>query len=95
VNLFGGRQLGHRAHWIAVPAVALAFALAAFGRVCLGGETLSGPLFEWVVAGTFRAPVTMLVFVGGADRHVATGYFAAHVIRALGQEIWRSSSARP
>jgi NADH-quinone oxidoreductase subunit L len=61
VNLFGGRRLGHRAHWIAVPAVALAFAcaLGAFGRVWLAGETVSGPLFEWVVAGTFRAPVTL------------------------------------
>jgi len=61
VNLFWGRRLGPRAHWIAVPAVvgAFGFALAAFLRVWVGGETFSGPLFEWVVAGAFRTPVTL------------------------------------
>jgi NADH-quinone oxidoreductase subunit L len=61
VNLFLGRRLGRRAHWVAVPAVGLAFlaALAAFGRVWRDGETFTGPLFEWIVAGSFRAPVTL------------------------------------
>jgi NADH-quinone oxidoreductase subunit L len=61
VNVFFGRRLGQRAHWVAVPAVGLAFgvALAAFGRVWRGHETFAGPLFEWIVAGSFRAPVTL------------------------------------
>jgi NADH-quinone oxidoreductase subunit L len=60
VNLFFGRRLGHRAHWVAVPPVGLAFcvALAAFLRVWRGHETFAGPLWDWIVAGTFRAPVT-------------------------------------
>ena len=61
VNLFFGRRLGRRAHWVAVPAVGLAFlvALADFFRVWQGQETFTGPLFEWIVAGSFRAPVTL------------------------------------
>jgi NADH-quinone oxidoreductase subunit L len=61
VNLFLGRRLGRRAHWVAVPAVGAAFlvALAAFDRVWRGQETFAGPLFEWIVAGAFRAPVTL------------------------------------
>ena len=61
VNLALGRRLGRRAHWVAVPAIGLAFvvALLAFVRVWRGGETFTGPLFDWIVAGTFRAPVTL------------------------------------
>jgi NADH-quinone oxidoreductase subunit L len=61
VNLAFGRRLGRRAHWVAVPAIGLAFviALLAFVRVWRGGETFTGPLFDWIVAGTFRAPVTL------------------------------------
>jgi NADH-quinone oxidoreductase subunit L len=61
VNLALGRRLGRRAHWVAVPAIGLAFvvALLAFVRVWRGGETFIGPLFDWIVAGTFRAPVTL------------------------------------
>ena len=61
VNLIVGRRLGHRAHWVAVPAVGLAFgaSLLAFFRVWHGHETFAGPLFDWIVAGTFRAPVTL------------------------------------
>jgi NADH-quinone oxidoreductase subunit L len=60
-NLVFGRRLGRRAHWVAVPAVGLAFgvALLAFQRVWLAHETFAGPLFDWIVAGTFRAPVTL------------------------------------
>src|SRR4026209_1125323 len=56
-----GRRIGRRAHWAAVPAVDLAFvvSLLAFLRVWQGHETFTGPLFDWVVAGTFRAPVTL------------------------------------
>jgi len=61
VNLAVGRRLGRRAHWVAVPAIGLAFvmALLAFLRVWRGEETFTGPLFDWIVAGTFRAPVTL------------------------------------
>src|SRR5215510_13526094 len=61
VNLGIGRRLGRRAHWVAVPAVGLAFVVAvlAFLRVWRGEETFTGPLFDWIVAGTFRAPVTL------------------------------------
>jgi NADH-quinone oxidoreductase subunit L len=60
LNLFFGRRLGHKAHWIALPAVggAFAFAVAAFLRVWRGGEIFAGPVWDWIVAGTFRAPVT-------------------------------------
>jgi NADH-quinone oxidoreductase subunit L len=69
VNLAFGRRLGHRAHWVAVPAVGLAFgfAAAAFLRVWRGGESFRGLLFEWILAGCaeaagpgcLRAPVTL------------------------------------
>ncbi len=61
IILFFGRRLGHRAHWVAVPAVGLAFCVAglAFLRVWQNGEGFVGPLFEWIVAGSFRAPVTL------------------------------------
>jgi NADH-quinone oxidoreductase subunit L len=61
VNLVFGRRLGRRAHWIAVPVVGLAFgvALLAFLRVWRGHETFTGPLFEWIAAGAFRAPATL------------------------------------
>src|SRR5262245_6764615 len=61
VNLAFGRRLGRWAHWVAVPAVGIAFmiALLAFVRVWRGHETFTGPLFDWIVAGTFRATVTL------------------------------------
>ena len=61
VNLFLGRRLGRRAHWVAVPAVALAFvfALGAFLQVWRHDATFAGPLWDWIVAGTFRAPITL------------------------------------
>ncbi|HEX2500452.1 MAG TPA: NADH-quinone oxidoreductase subunit L [Methylomirabilota bacterium] len=61
LNLVFGRRLGRRAHWVAVPAVGLAFgvALLAFLRVWREHETFRGPLFDWIVAGSFRAPVTL------------------------------------
>ena len=61
LNLVFGRHLGRRAHWVAVPAVGLAFgvALLAFLRVWRGHETFAGSLFDWIAAGSFRAPVTL------------------------------------
>jgi NADH-quinone oxidoreductase subunit L len=61
VNLALGRRLGRRASWVAVPAVGLAFvmALLAFLRVWREHVTFTGSLFDWIVAGTFRAPLTL------------------------------------
>jgi NADH-quinone oxidoreductase subunit L len=39
--------------------LAFAVALAAFLRVWRAGETFTGALFDWIVAGSFRAPVTL------------------------------------
>jgi NADH-quinone oxidoreductase subunit L len=61
VGLFFGRRLGHRAHWVAVPAIGFAFvfALGAFLRVWRRDEIFAGPLWDWIVADTFRAPLTL------------------------------------
>jgi NADH-quinone oxidoreductase subunit L len=61
VGIFFGRRLGHHAHRVAVPAVGLSFlfALAGFERVWLRHETFVGPLWEWMAAGSFRAPLTV------------------------------------
>jgi NADH-quinone oxidoreductase subunit L len=62
INAVFGRFIGHKAHWIAVPAVLASFVTSClvFGRVW-HGETWTGDLFPWVVAGSFRAPVTAQV----------------------------------
>ncbi len=62
VNLLFGRVLGARAHFIAVPALGAAFlaSCAVFLRVWRG-ETWTGDLFPWIVAGTFETAVTAQV----------------------------------
>src|ERR1044072_3732904 len=62
INAVFGRFIGHKAHWIAVPAVLASFVTSClvFGRVW-HGETWTGGLFPWVVAGSFKAPVTAQV----------------------------------
>ena len=62
INAVFGRFIGHKAHWIAVPAVLASFVTSClvFGRVW-HGETWTGDLFPWVVAGSFKAPVTARV----------------------------------
>jgi NADH-quinone oxidoreductase subunit L len=62
VNAIFGGAIGRRAHWIAVPAVALSFlsACALFGRVW-HGATWTGDLFPWISAGTFKTAVTAQV----------------------------------
>ena len=62
VNAVFGRFIGHRAHWIAVPALLASFVTSCmvFGRVW-HGETWTGDLFPWVVAGSFKAPLTAQV----------------------------------
>jgi NADH-quinone oxidoreductase subunit L len=62
VNALFGRIIGHKAHWIAVPALFAAFVTACFvfARVW-HGETWVGDLFPWVVAGAFKTAVTAQV----------------------------------
>jgi NADH-quinone oxidoreductase subunit L len=62
VNAVFGRATGRRAHWVAVPAVALSFlaACAVFARVW-HGETWTGDLFPWIIAGTFKTAVSVQV----------------------------------
>ncbi|HEX3178866.1 MAG TPA: NADH-quinone oxidoreductase subunit L [Methylomirabilota bacterium] len=61
LNMGLGRVIGRRAHWIAVPAVAVSFVLACamFPRVRAGGFTTT--LYSWIVAGEFEAAATALV----------------------------------
>jgi NADH-quinone oxidoreductase subunit L len=58
-NAVFGRAIGRRAHWIGVPAVFFSFlaACSVFARVW-HGETWTGDLFPWIVAGTFETSVT-------------------------------------
>src|SRR5499426_4063213 len=58
VNVFFGRVLGPRAHWIAVPALGASFvaSCAVFMRVW-HGEVWRGELFQWIAAGPFHVAV--------------------------------------
>src|SRR5215475_687879 len=62
INAVFGRAIRRRAHWIGVPAVFFSFlaACTVFARVW-HGETWTGALFPWVVAGTFETSVTAQV----------------------------------
>jgi NADH-quinone oxidoreductase subunit L len=61
-NALFGRVVGHKAHWVSVPALLASFVTAClvFARVW-NGETWTGDLFTWVVAGTFKTAVTAQV----------------------------------
>ena len=62
VNILFGRVLGHRAHWIAVPALAGSFlaSCAVFWRL-RPGEAFTSTLFRWIVAGDFETSITAYV----------------------------------
>jgi NADH-quinone oxidoreductase subunit L len=62
VNALFGRRTGHLAHWVAVPALGLAFltSCSVFARV-LHGETYVGQLFPWISAGSFQTAVAVQV----------------------------------
>ena len=62
LNIAFGRVIGHRAHWVAVPALAGSFlaSCAVFSRVRSGGA-FSATLFRWIVAGDFEAAVNAYV----------------------------------
>jgi NADH-quinone oxidoreductase subunit L len=58
-NILGGRYIGRRAHWIAVPA--LAASCVAAGVVFAGvrqGQVVTTALFPWVIAGEFESSVS-------------------------------------
>jgi NADH-quinone oxidoreductase subunit L len=61
-NALFGRTIGPKAHWVAVPALLASFVTSClvFGRVW-NGETWTGDLFTWVVAGGFRTAITAQV----------------------------------
>ncbi len=60
--LFGRRFIKHRAHWVAVPAVAGSFILSliVFMEV-LNGKTQDINLYEWVVSGDFNVSIGFLI----------------------------------
>jgi NADH-quinone oxidoreductase subunit L len=62
VNIFLGRFTAHRAHWVAVPALAGSFlaSCAIFARVSANGA-FTTTAFRWIVAGDFEAAVTAYV----------------------------------
>jgi NADH-quinone oxidoreductase subunit L len=62
VNALFGRVIGRSAHWVAVPALAGSFASACllFSRVWYG-ETYTGALFPWIVAGGFKTSILVQV----------------------------------
>jgi NADH-quinone oxidoreductase subunit L len=59
LNMLFGRAIGHRAHWVAVPALAGSFlsAVAVFMRVW-AGQTGTATLFPWIVAGDFATAIS-------------------------------------
>ncbi|PYM21344.1 MAG: NADH-quinone oxidoreductase subunit L [Candidatus Rokuibacteriota bacterium] len=61
-NIFFGRSTGHRAHWIAVPALGASFlfACAVAARVW-SGAPFTTTLGAWIVAGDFETGITAYV----------------------------------
>ena len=59
LNMVFGRLVGHRAHWIAVPALAGSFVSAcAVAKRVASGQTGTVTLFSWIDTGAFDASVT-------------------------------------
>jgi len=62
LNVFLGRLIGRRAHWIAVPALAGSFlASCAVASRAWSGGAFTTTLFTWIVAGDFETDVTAYV----------------------------------
>jgi NADH-quinone oxidoreductase subunit L len=82
LNVVFGRILGHRAHWVAVGALAGSFlaSCAVFARVARG-DAFTTTLFRWIVAGDFDTAVTAFVDpLTGVMLLVVTGVgFLIHV----------------
>jgi NADH-quinone oxidoreductase subunit L len=62
INFFFGRSTGHRAHWVAVPALGASFlaACAVAARVW-SGAPFTTTLGAWIVAGDFETGITAYV----------------------------------
>ncbi len=58
INGLFGWKIRRKAHWIAVPAIALSaiFALRLFSQV-LAGHTFNGNLYPWMVVGSLHIPI--------------------------------------
>jgi NADH-quinone oxidoreductase subunit L len=62
LNIFLGRLIGHRAHWIAVPALAGSFvASCVVAAQGWSSGVFGSTLFTWIVAGEFETGVTAYV----------------------------------
>jgi NADH-quinone oxidoreductase subunit L len=82
INFLFGRFIGHRAHWIGVPALAASFLASCnvFSQVW-NGDTLVTNLFPWISAGDFETWVTAQIDpLTGVMLLVVTGVgFLIHV----------------
>ncbi|HET8759657.1 MAG TPA: proton-conducting transporter membrane subunit, partial [Nitrospiria bacterium] len=58
-----GKWIGERAHWVAVPAVAVSWLLSvvAFFQVASDGEPLRVTLYEWISSGALRVNIALYV----------------------------------
>ena len=58
-----GRWIGHRAHWVAVPAVGLSWLLsiAAFLEVAGGGAPIQVTLYHWIGSGSLNVNLSLYV----------------------------------
>src|SRR5919202_68567 len=64
INLIFGRwYIKNRAHWLAILAVGISFAVSipTFLEVVRTGAAISQPLYTWIPAGDFQVPVTLYV----------------------------------
>src|SRR5262245_40995665 len=80
-----GRLTGHRAHWIAVPALGGAFlAACAVAARAFSGEPFTATLGSWIVAGDFETSITAYVdSLTGVMLLVVTGVgFLIHLYSA-------------
>jgi NADH-quinone oxidoreductase subunit L len=86
LNIFVGRRLNHRAHWVATAAVAGSFlaACAVFAGVTRQDAPVAARLFPWIIAGDLQAWVTAHVDpLTGVMLLVVTGVgFLIHVYSA-------------
>ncbi len=85
LNVFAGRLIGRRAHWVAVPALAGSFlASCAVATRAWSSGAFTTTLFPWIVAGDFETGVTAYVdALTGVMLLVVTGVgFLIHLYSA-------------
>ncbi len=60
--LFGRAFLKDKAHWVAIPAVAVSWVVAVMTLMeVIGGKTLNENLYTWILSGDFRVSVGFLI----------------------------------